>query len=96
MAAGLGGMLVFLAAILSYIAVAYGIYLLAKKYEPKVHPAWSWIPIVQIYPLVKVSGQPLWWILVLFLGILVPGIGGLITLAACIFIYHKVSERTGR
>lgn len=72
LAAGLGGLIILAGILFLYIAVSYGIYLLAKKYEPKVHPAWSWIPVVQIYPLVRVSGQSLWWIAAILLGQFVP------------------------
>lgn len=63
--AGTGGLTFLIGVLLSYVAVSYGIYLLAKKYEPSLHPAWSWIPLVNIYPIVKVSKQSLWWIVVL-------------------------------
>lgn len=96
MATGVGGLIVLLGAILSYVAISYGIYLLSKKYEPSLHPAWSWIPVANVYPVVKVSKQPLWWIAVILLAGFVPFIGGLVTLGAIIFIYHKVSERCGR
>lgn len=75
LAAGVGGFIVLVGALLSYIAISYGIYLLAKKYEPKVHPAWSWIPVAQIYPLVLVSKQSPWWIAAILLGRFVPIIG---------------------
>lgn len=65
--AGVGGLVLIIGTILSYVAICYGIYLLAKKYEPSLHPAWSWIPVANIYPAVKVSDQPLWWIAVLIL-----------------------------
>lgn len=84
------------AMILSYVAISYGIYLLAKKYESSIHPAWSWIPVAQIYPVVKIAKQPLWWIAVILLAGFVPVVGGLVTVGAIIFIYHKLSERCGR
>ncbi len=94
--AGAGGLTFLIGALLSYVAVSYGIYLLAKKYEPSLHPAWSWIPVANVYPAVKVSGQSLWWIVALLFGGIIPFIGPIITLGAAIFIYHKISERTGR
>lgn len=96
LATGVGGFIIFLGAVLSYIAISYGIYLLAKKYEPSLHPAWSWIPVANVYPVVKVSKQPLWWIAVILLAGFVPVVGGIVTLLAIIFIYHKISERCGR
>jgi hypothetical protein len=95
LAAGLGGFIVLIGILLLYIAISYGIYLLAKKYEPKVHPAWSWIPVVQIYPLVRVSGQSLWWIAGILLGQFVPGIGGIIVLVSLVYVYYHLAKRTG-
>jgi hypothetical protein len=96
LAAWVGGLIAFVGVVLSYIAISYGIYLLAKKYEPKVHPAWSWIPVAQIYPLVLVSKQSPWWIAAILLGRFVPIIGGLIVLGSIIYIYHSVSKRVGK
>lgn len=95
LAAGLGGFIVFVGIVLLYVAISYGIYLLAKKYEPKVHPAWSWIPVVQIYPLVRVSGQSLWWIAGILFGQFVPGIGGIIVLVSLVYVYYHLAKRTG-
>ena len=95
LAAGLGGFIVLVGILLLYIAISYGIYLLAKKYEPKVHPAWSWIPVVQIYPLVRVSGQSLWWIAAILLGQFVPAIGWIIVIVSLIYIYYHLAKRTG-
>lgn len=95
LAAGLGGFIVLVGILLLYIAISYGIYLLAKKYEPKVHAAWSWIPVVQIYPLVRVSGQSLWWIAAILLGQFVPVIWGIIVLVSLIYVYYYLAKRTG-
>lgn len=72
---GVGGLLVFVGILLSYIAISYGTYLLAKKYAPKLHAAWSWIPVLQIYPIVRVAEQSPWWIAAILLGQFVPVIG---------------------
>ncbi len=96
LAAWVGGFIVFIGALLSYVAISYGIYLLAKKYEPSLHPAWSWIPVANVYPVVKISKQPLWWIAVILLSGFIPVVWGIVTLAALIFIYHKISERCGK
>lgn len=95
LAAGLGGFIVLVGLVLSYIALSYGTYLLAKKYAPKVHLAWSWIPVAQLYPLVVVSGQSPWWIAAILLGNFIPGIGWIIVLGASVFIYHSISKRVG-
>lgn len=81
--------------ILSYVATSYGTYLLAKKYAPKVHPAWSWIPVAQIYPLVAVSGQSPWWVAGILLGQFVPVIGGLVVVGSILFVFYHLSKRVG-
>ncbi len=69
--------------------------MLAKKYAPKVHPAWSWIPVAQIYPLVAVSGQSPWWIAGILLGQFVPVIGGLVVVGSILFVFYHLSKRVG-
>ena len=96
MATGLGGLILLVGILFSYLAISYGTYLLAKKYAPKLHPAWSWIPVAQIYPIVVVSGQSPWWIAAILLGQFVPVIGGLIVLGSIIYIYYWLSKRVGR
>ena len=62
-----GGVFLLVGFVLCYVTLSLGTYLLAKKYAPKVHPAWSWIPIVHIYPFVAATGQSLWWIAILLI-----------------------------
>lgn len=71
-----------------YIGTSYGIYLLAKKYEPKLHPALSWIPVVNLYPMMKISGQSAWWIL----GLFVP----LLNIYVAFNTNYLIAKRTGR
>ncbi|MBP7773630.1 hypothetical protein KA071_00910 [Candidatus Gracilibacteria bacterium] len=95
MAAGVGGFIALIGVILSYVATSYGTYLLAKKYAPKLHPAWSWIPVVQLYPLVVVSGQSPWWIAGILLGQFVPAIGGLVVVGSILYVFYHLSKRVG-
>lgn len=95
MAAGVGWLIAIVWVILSYVATSYGTYLLAKKYAPKLHPAWSWIPVAQLYPLVVVSGQSPWWIAGILLGQFVPVIWGIIVLGSIIYIFYHLSKRVG-
>lgn len=92
----IGGGLLFIGGIAMYISMCYGLHLLVKKYEPTLHPAWSWIPVANVYPLVKISEQPLWMIAVLLLGSFVPVIGGIVVLIGLIFVYNGLSKRTKR
>ncbi len=76
-----------IAMIAMYIATSYGIYLLAKKYEPTLHPALSWIPVVNVFIYAKLSGKSLWWLL----GLFVPFLNIFVT-----FYYaYWISKRTG-
>ncbi len=93
---GLGWIIFFVGLVFGYLAFSYWLYLLSKKFEPSLHPALSWIPVVNVYPLVKISNQPLWWIFILLLWWLVPFFGPVIIITSIIFIYYKISERTGR
>ncbi len=95
MAAGVGWFIALIGVILSYVATSYGTYLLAKKYAPKLHPAWSWIPVVQLYPLVVVSGQSPWWIAGILLGQFVPAIGGLVVVGSILYVFYHLSKRVG-
>lgn len=79
--------LVFLWAIGTYVANSYGLYLLAKKYEPLVEPAFSWIPILNLYVVLKLSQKSPWWIL----GLFVP----LLNIFTLFYFYHGIAKRTG-
>lgn len=92
---GFGSLLFIVGALLAYISISYGIYLLAKKYSPSLHPALSWVPIVQLYPLLSVAQLSPWWMLLL-LAFFVPAIGGIILLVGFIVLYHHISVRTER
>lgn len=96
LATGIGGLAMVLGILLSYVAISYGTYLLSKKYAPKLHPAWSWIPIAQIYPIVVISGQSPWWILAILLGSIVPVVGPIIVLCSVIYIYYWLAKRLNR
>ena len=90
--AALGGMASFLFILISiismYVGTSYGLYLLAKKYEPKIHPALSWIPGVNVYPFIKISGQSAWWIF----GLFVP----LLNIYVAFNTNYLIAKRTGR
>lgn len=90
--AAVGGMASWLFMLLSilafYIGTCYGLQLLAKKYEPKLHPVLSWIPLVNLYPIMKISGQSAWWIL----GLCIP----LFNIYVAFNTYYLIAKRTGR
>lgn len=90
--AALGGMASSLFMLLSivafYIGTCYGLQLLSKKYEPQLHPVLSWIPVVNIYPMLKISGQSAWWIL----GLFVP----LLNIYVLFNTNYLIAKRTGR
>lgn len=69
---------------------------MAKKYAPKVHPAWSWIPFAQAYPLVVSAGQSPWWVAAILLGHLIPVVGPIVVLGSIIYIYYSLSLKMKR
>jgi len=71
-----------------YISTSYGLYLLAKKYEPVIEPAFSWIPFLNLYVIIKLSQKSPWWVL----GLFVP----LLNIYTVFYVYHGIAVRTGR
>ena len=72
-----------------YCGLSYGIMLLGKKYEPQIHPALSWIPIVNLYPLAKISGRSGWWMASFFAMplALIPGLSILALIVPLVNIF---------
>lgn len=86
---GVVGIVCMIIAMLAFhIGTSYGIFLLAKKYAPTLHPALAWIPVVNIFVYAKLSGKSLWWLV----GLFVPALNLFVT---CYYAYW-ISKRTGR
>lgn len=73
--------------LLIYLYMALCIYKIAKKCN--VETAWlSWIPIVQIVPLLQASDKPIWWIVLFF----IP----LVNIVIAVLVWMAVAERLGK
>lgn len=71
-----------------YVSASYGLHLLVKKYEPEIDPLCAWLPILNLYVIIKLSQRsPLW-----VLGIFIP----ILNIYTMCHIYYGISSRTGR
>lgn len=67
-----------------YVYIAYCWYIIAKKTNTK-DPWLAWIPIANIYLLIKIAGKPGWWLILL----LIPIVNLIIT----IIIWIEIARR---
>jgi tetratricopeptide (TPR) repeat protein len=89
------GFFALIVPILVYLFFAFMLFLIAQKTH--TGPAWlAFIPLVQVYLMVKIAGKPLWWIALLFLPVISPAIAmlgsvdptdGIIVMALTALIY---------
>ncbi len=94
---GLGAMLATLGIVMFFVALAVYVYtslaLMTIARKTQTEPAWlAWIPLVNVYLMVKVAGLEWWWVLGLLLGI-IPIIGWLASLAWIAYVWWKISEK---
>jgi Family of unknown function (DUF5684) len=87
------GIVIFNILMLVFFALkAWGLYNINKKLgEP--YPWLAWIPVIQIYSFVKAGGKNgIWvfWIILGFMALIIPGI------ILYIIVAHGISKRTGR
>lgn len=67
-----------------YIYISYSLYVMAKK--TSTPNEWlAWIPLINVFLLLKVGGKSYWW----FLLLLIP----LINIVFAVLIYMAVAER---
>ncbi len=77
-----------------YIYVALALKAIAKKTKTK--QAWlAWIPIANVYLLIKIGGAPPWTLLLLLLGI-VPFIGQIVSLGLVVYWWWLAAEACKR
>jgi hypothetical protein len=76
-----------------YIYMAFALMTIANKVgEPN---SWlAWIPIANLYLMVKVADENPWLMLLYFAG-LIPFVGSLIVIGVNIYIWMKIAERRG-
>ncbi len=70
-----------------YLYSAYILYRLAKKTNTE-NPGLAWVPIINIYTMVKVAGKPGWWIILLF----IP----LVNIVIIILLWMNIARRVGK
>ena len=77
-------------ALVLYIYMALALMTIAKK--TNTEPAWlAWIPIANVWLMIKIAGLQWWWIFLLLLPI-VPVIGAIAMYAAVIYIWWRIAE----
>ena len=77
-----------------YIYICLALMKIAQR--TKTRNAWlAWIPIGNIYLLMKIANMPGWYSFGILLG-LIPFIGGLVVLAGAIYVWWKIAEKLNR
>ena len=77
------------------IYVYFAIALMAIAKKTNTEPAWlAWIPIANVYLMIKIAGLEWWWIFGLLLPI-VPILGTLAELVWTVYIWWKISMKRG-
>jgi len=89
MAVVFGGMFIFIMilAVICYVYMAVCLMFLAKKTNV-ANGWWAWVPILNIFLMLKVAGKEWWWILLFF----VP----LVNMVIGIVLWMAIAERVGK
>jgi hypothetical protein len=75
-----------------YVFVAYCMVVLARKTGHTLIAWWGWVPVLNAFLMVKVAGKPNKWFYAMFLPLvllplmIIPILGGLLILAAGVFV----------
>ncbi len=77
-----------------YIYISLALMTIAHKTKT-AYPWLAWIPIANIYLMVKISKQP-WWVMLLFLIGLVPIFGLLVVIGLFTFLWWNICEVRGK
>lgn len=94
LAALLGSSVSMAAGLLAYLYAAFALMAMARK--TGTPNGWlGFIPIANVYLMTQIAKLPWWWTLCVAAA-LVPVIGGLVMLAAMIYIWWRIAERLGR
>lgn len=94
LAALLGSGVSMAAGLLAYLYAAFALMAMARK--TGTPNGWlGFIPIANVYLMTQIAKLPWWWTLCVAAA-LVPVIGGLVMLAAMIYIWWRIAERLGR
>jgi len=86
-----GFLILFLVIFLAvYIYAALALMAIANK--TKTPNSWmAWIPIANVYLITQMAGVSGWWTFIIFAA-WIPVVGGLLTLAAMIWMFWRIAE----
>jgi hypothetical protein len=88
----MGAFFMFFLAI--YVYAAFALMTIAKK--TGTEPAWlAWVPVVNIYLLVKIAQQPWWQVFAIALTF-IPFVGQFAFMAVMVFWWWKIAEARGK
>ena len=89
------GPIIFLVIIGFYIYVSFAIMAIAKKTKTE-NPWLAWIPIANVYLIIKIAKLE-WWYLLVILGVsLIPIVGWLIQMGLIVWIWSIICARLKR
>jgi hypothetical protein len=78
----------------AYLYAAFALMAVAKR--TNTPNGWlGFIPIANVYLMTQIARLPWWWTLCVVAAI-IPHLGGLIMLAAMVYIWWKIAERLGK
>lgn len=94
LAALLGSGVSLVIGLAAYLYAAFALMAIAKR--TNTPNGWlGFIPIANVYLMTQIARLPWWWTLCVVAAI-IPLVGGLVMLAAMIYIWWKIAERLGK
>lgn len=94
LAALLGSGVSLVIGLAAYLYAAFALMAIAKR--TNTPNGWlGFIPIANVYLMTQIARLPWWWTLCVVVAI-IPVVGGLVMLAAMIYIWWKIAERLGK
>jgi magnesium-transporting ATPase (P-type) len=76
--------LTWIISIVVYIYYAYSLYVIAQKTGHEDNAWMAWIPIINIFLMLKIANEPMWW----FILMLIP----IVNIVIGIIIWMKIAE----
>jgi hypothetical protein len=81
------GIVPVILAISLYLFFSFCLVTIAKKLGD-TRPWWGWIPIVQVFMMLRLAGLRYWW----FLALIVP----LVNIGVAIWVWYRIAQRRGK
>jgi len=79
--------IILLVALAFYVYMAYALYTMAKKTNTQ-HAWMAWVPLLNVYLMVKIAGKPGWWLVLFFIPFL--------NIVFAIIVWYYIAERLGK